>query len=202
MRTITNRELPFVRDLLTRLNRVPNIKLAYASAKTIKKIAGELKDLEQIRQPDEEFQEFNSQLEAVKRKWSRKRATGEPATRLDRMGDQMVEVYDIPREDMDSYQLEAEQLEKDYLEVINRQKTREKNFEQLMDEPSKCEFHRVDLKEIQPLMVADDQGNRKVNGSQFTALAFLLKEPEISMDMVPGDISQSDMLTLVEYFDL
>jgi len=202
MRTITTRELPFVRDLLTRLNGVPNIKLAYASAKTIKKITGELKDLDQVRRPDDDFREFNNLLEAVKRKWSRKRASGEPATRLDRMGDQMVEVYDIPLEDMESYQLEAERLEKDYLEVINRQKTREKNYEELMDEAAKCEFHRVDVKELQPLFNADSDGKMIVNGSQFTALTFLLKDPEISMDMVPGDISQSDMLTLVEYFDL
>ncbi len=202
MRTITNRELPFVRDLLTRLNGVPNIKLAYASAKTIKKIAGELKDLDQVRQPDDEVREFNNELEAVKRKWSRKRASGEAATRLDRMGDQMVEVYDIPIDDMESYQLEAERLEKDYLEVINRQKTREKNYEELLDEPTKCEFHHVEFKEIQPLLVLDNEGRMKVNGSQFTALSFLLKDPEIKMEMIPGDIAQTDMLTLVEYFDL
>lgn len=202
MRTITNRELPFVRDLLTRLNGVPNIKLAYASAKTIKKIAGELKDLDQVRQPDDEFREFNNELEAVKRKWSRKRASGEPATRLDRMGDQMVEVYDIPSEDMESYQLEAERLEKDFIEVINRQKTREKNYEELMDQPTTCDFHMVELDEVKPILEQDPEHKSKVNGAQFAALAFLLKKPEIKMEMVPEDISQSDMLTLVEYFDL
>ncbi|MFA5817324.1 MAG: hypothetical protein WC865_17100 [Bacteroidales bacterium] len=149
MRTITNRELPIIRDLLTRLNGVPNISLAYASAKTIVKINNELRDLDLIQKPDE-----------------------------------------------------AEGLELEYNEVIDKQKVKELNFRNIQDEPSKAEFHRVDMKEVKPLLQKDEAGICKMTGGQFTAMAFLLKSPKIKMDMVPSDISQADMMALVEYFDL
>ncbi|TRZ72929.1 MAG: hypothetical protein D4R97_05440 [Bacteroidetes bacterium] len=202
MRTITNRELPIIRDLLTRLNGVPNISLAYASAKTIVKINNELRDLDLIQKPDEDFNAFNLVLEDVKKKWARKRLNGQPATKIDRVGNQSLEVYDIPAEDMKSYQDEAEGLELEYNEVIDKQKVKELNFRNIQDEPSKAEFHRVDLKDVKPLLEKNEAGICKMTGGQFTAMAFLLKSPKIKMDMVPSDISQADMMALVEYFDL
>jgi len=202
MKEITNRELPVIRDLLMRLNGVPNIALAYASAKTIVKIGNELRDLELIQKPDEEYNDFNTVLEDVKKKWARKRKNGQPATRIDRVGNQSIEVYDIPAEDMKSYQEEAEALEVQFQTIIDRQKVKEQNYLAIQDEPSKCSFHQVDLKAAQPLLEKKEDGTCQVTGAQFTAMAFILKNPKIKMDMVPSDISQSDMMALVEYFDL
>ncbi len=202
MKTLTNRELPIIRDLLGRLNGVPDIRVAYASAKTINKINQELRDLEQIQKPDEEFAEFNNLLEETKKKWARKRASGEPATRMQRVGDRYVEVYDISEEDQMNYQYDAEQLEKDYLEVVNRQRIKEKNYADILSEPVKLEFHRVDMKEVAHLLAKDPEGNTKLSGAQFFALAFLLKNPKIKMEQIPVNITQEDMLGLVEYFDV
>ncbi|GEM_PF-2026363 len=202
MRTITNRELPLVKNLLARLNGVPDIRLAYASAKTIKLIENELRDLDLVRQPDDDFRQFTSELESVKQKWARKRASGEPATRLDRMGEQMIEVYDIPAEDMDSYRLEAERIEKECLEAVQRQRNRERNYEELLDQPTNCRFHLVNPKDVKHLLLPDEEGKTKLTGAQFTALAFLLSKPTIKMDMIPKDISQTDMLTLIDYFEI
>jgi len=202
MKTLTNRELPIIRDLLGRLNGVPDIRVAYASAKTINKINQELRDLEQIQKPDEEFVEFNNLLEETKKKWARKRASGEPATKMQRVGDRLLEVYDIPAEDQENYQYDAEQLEKEHLEVVNRQRTREKNFAAILDEPIRIEFHKLDGKDCGHLTKIDEEGNSKLSGSQFFALAFLMKEPQITMDQIPANITQEDMLGLVEYFDL
>jgi hypothetical protein len=202
MKTLTNRELPIIRDLLGRLNGVPDIRVAYASAKTINKINQELRDLEQIQRPDEEFVEFNNLLEETKKKWARKRASGEPATKMQRVGDRLLEVYDIPAEDQENYQYDAEQLEKEHLEVVNRQRTREKNYAAILDEPIRIEFHKIEGKDHGYLTQKDEEGNSKLTGSQFFALAFLMKEPHITMDQVPANITQEDMLGLVEYFDL
>ncbi len=202
MKTLTNRELPIIRDLLGRLNGVPDIRVAYASAKTINKINQELWDLEQIQKPDEEFAEFNNLLEETKKKWARKRASGEPATRMQRVGDRYVEVYDISEEDQMNYQYDAEQLEKDYLEVVNRQRIKEKNYSDILSEPVKIDFHRVDMKEVAHLLAKDPEGNTKLSGAQFFALAFLLKNPKIKMEQIPANITQEDMLGLVEYFDV
>ena len=202
MRAITNREMPIIRDLLTRLNGVPNISLAYASAKTIVKINNELRDLELIQKPDEDFNTFNTALEDVKKKWAKKRKNGQPATRIDRLGNQSIEVYDIPDEDMDSYRQEAESLEARFQGTIDKQKIKEANFQAIQSEPTKCKFHTLELKEIQYLLQKDEQGLGKITGAQFTALAFLLKSPKIKMDMIPSDISQADMMALVEYFDV
>ena len=202
MRAITNRELPIIRDLLTRLNGVPNISLAYASAKTIVKINNELRDLDLIQKPDENFNTFNTVLEDVKKKWAKKRKNGQPATRIDRIGNQSIEVYDIPAEDIKSYQDEAEGLELQYHEVIEKQKVKEMNFRTIQDEPSKAEFHRIDFKDVKTLLEKDEAGACKLTGAQFTAMAFLLKSSEIRMEMVPSDISQGDMMALVEYFEL
>ena len=128
MKTLSNRELPVVRDLLGRLNGVPDIRVAYASAKTINRINQEIRDLQLIQKPDEEFVEFNNLLEETKKKWARKRASGDPATRMQRVGDRLVEVYDISEEDQMNYQYDAERLEKEYLEVVNRQRIKEKNL--------------------------------------------------------------------------
>jgi len=185
-----------------RLNGVPNIALAYASAKTIVKIGNELRDLELIQKPDDEYIAFNTVLEDVKKKWARKRKNGQPATRIDRVGNQSIEVYDIPAEDMKLYQDEAETLEAQFQSVIDRQKTKEQNFTAIQDEPSKCSFHLVDLKAVLPLLEKKEDGNCRITGAQFTAMAFLLKNPRIKMDMIPSDISQADMMALVEYFDL
>ncbi len=202
MKTLTNRELPIVRDLLGRLNGVPDIKVAYASAKTINRINQELRDLELIRKPDEDFVEFNNLLEETKKKWARKRASGEPATKMQRVGDRYLEVYDIAGEDQENYQFDAEKLEKEYLEVVNRQRTKEKNYEAILDEPIRIEFHKIDGKDCSHLTVKDADGNSKLTGAQFFALAFLMKEPIISMDQIPANITQEDMLGLVEYFDV
>jgi hypothetical protein len=202
MKTLTNRELPVVREILGRLNGVPDIKVAYASAKTINKINQEIRDLQQIQKPDEDFIEFNNLLEETKKKWARKRASGEPATKMQRVGDRLVEVYDISEEDQMNYQYDAEKLEKEYLEVVNRQRIKEKNYEEILDEPVKPEFHKVDIKELSHLLSKDSEGNSKLTGAQFFALAFLLKNPKIKMDQIPANITQEDMLGLVEYFDI
>jgi hypothetical protein len=103
---------------------------------------------------------------------------------------------------MKSYQDEAEALEAKFQAVIDRQKAKEQNFIDLQDQPSKCDFHRVDLKAVQPLLEKKEDGTCKITGAQFTAMAFILKNPKIKMDMIPSDIVQSDMMALVEYFDL
>jgi hypothetical protein len=197
MKTLKNNELMMVRDLLTRLNGVPSIKLAYASAKTIVKINNELRDLETMQAPDEDFRAFQTVLEDVKKKWARKRKNGEPATKIDRIGNQSVEVYDIPEEDMKSYQDEAEDLELQFKTVIDTQKVKEKNYLDIQNEPSKVQFHTVESADIKHLIE-----NKLLTGPQFLATAFLLKKPVIKMNMIPEDVSQADMMALVEYFDL
>ena len=191
-----------VRDLLTRLNGVPSIKLAYASAKTIVKINNEIRDLEMIQAPDEDFRMFQSVLEDVKKKWARKRKNGEPATKIDRIGNQPVEVYDIPEEDMKSYQEEAEDLEVQFKSAIDLQKVKEKNYLDIQNEPSKVQFHTVEITDVKHLLGKKNEGPNKLTGQQFLAMAFLLKKPVIKLDMVPEDVSQADMMALVEYFEL
>lgn len=197
MRTLKNNELPMVRDLLTRLNGVPSIKLAYASAKTIVKINSELRDLESLQSPDEDFRAFQTVLEEVKKRWARKRKNGEPATKIEQIGNQSIEVYDIPEEDMKSYQKEAEDLEVQFKSVIDTQRVKEKNYLEIQNEPSKVQFHTVESADIKHLI-----DNKILTGPQFLATAFLLKKPVIKMDMVPEDVTQADMMALVEYFDL
>jgi len=197
MKALKNNELMMIRDLLTRLNGVPSMKLAYASAKTIVKINNELRDLDMIQAPDEEFRAFQGVLEEVKKKWARKRKNGEPATRIDRIGNQSVEVYDIPEEDMQAYKDEAEALEVQYIAVIDTQKVKEKNYTSIMEETSKVEFHWVENAEVKHLWV-----KKLLTGPQFLAMAFLLKKPVIKMDMIPEDVTQADMMALVEYFEL
>ena len=135
--------------------------------------------------------------EEVKKKWARKRKNGEPSTKIDRIGNQSIEVYDIPEEDMKSYQEEAEDLELQFKSVIGHQKVKEKNFLDIQNEPSKVQFHTVESSDIKHLI-----DNKLLTGAQFLATAFLLKKPVIKMSMVPDDISQADMMALVEYFDL
>jgi hypothetical protein len=202
MKTLKNNELMMVRDLLTRLNGVPSIKLAYASAKTIVKINNEIRDLELIQAPDEDFRAFQTVLEEVKKKWARKRKNGEPATKIDRIGNQSVEVYDIPPEDLKSYQDEAEDLELQFKSVIDTQKVKEKNYLDIQNEPSKVQFHLVELSEVKHLLDKKKEGSPRLSGPQFLAMAFLLKKPVIKMDMIPDDVTQADMMALVEYFEL
>jgi CHAT domain-containing protein len=181
---------------------VPSVKLAYASAKTIVKINNEIRDLEMIQAPDEDFRAFQSVLEEVKKKWARKRKNGEPATKIDRIGNQSVEVYDIPVEDLKSYQDEAEELELQFKSVIDTQRVKEKNYLDIQNEPSKVQFHLVEMSEVKHLLDKKKEGPGRLTGPQFLAMAFLLKKPVIKMDMIPDDVTQADMMALVEYFEL
>ena len=197
MRTLKNNELMMVRDLLTRLNGLPSIKVAYASAKTIQKINNELRDLEAIQSPDPDFRIFQTTLEEVKKRWARKRANGEPATRIDLFGKQSIEVYDIPLTDMPAYQAEAEALEVENQEIVNRQKVKEANYNSILLEDAKVEFHKLDTADVKQFWI-----DKKITGPQFLALAFLMKKPVIKMEMIPEDVSQADMMALVEYFEI
>ena len=77
MKAITNSELPEVRDLIVRLNGVPNIKLAYATAKSVIRIDQEIRDLLEIRKEDPDYIKYSNLLEDIKRKHAIKRPDGQ-----------------------------------------------------------------------------------------------------------------------------
>ena len=201
MKAITNSELPEVRELLIRLNGVPNIKLAYATAKSIIKIDQEIRDLLEIRKEDPDYVKYLGLLEEIKRKHAVKRPDGQPATRIETVRNQSYEVYDIIPESIKSYQSEVEALDVKFKKAIDKQKTKEENYQKILAEPTNVALHKVDHSEIKPLLEKDAEGKATLSGAQFVGLAHLLKTP-VSLEMVPEDITAPDMKILIEHFEV
>ncbi|MFH0760706.1 MAG: hypothetical protein V2A67_04315 [Bacteroidota bacterium] len=201
MKPIVNRELPGLKEILSRLNGVASVKLAYAAAKSIIRIENEIRDLQEIKKEEPDFIKYTNLLEQIKRKHAIKGPDGQPATRMETAGNQTFAVYDIIPENIKVYQDEALALDTKFKKVIDKQKTKEENYRKLLDETMNVELHTIEPSDVKPLLEKDSEGKTRITGSQFVGLAFLLKST-VTLEMVPEDITASDMKLLIEYFNL
>ena len=201
MNPITNRELQGLKEVISRLNGVANIKLAYSVAKSVIKIDREIKDLQEIPKEDPEYLKYTNLLEQIKRKHAVKTADGQPAKRKETVGDQTYEVYDIIPENIKAFQDEVEALDVKFKNEVDKQKTKEQNYLELLDEPINVELHQVEQADIKSLLEKDPEGKARITGAQFVGLAFLLKSP-VTLEMVPDDITAPDMKLLIEKFEI
>lgn len=192
MREIKNSDLSKVKDLLARLGEVKNVKVAYASAKTINRIEAELKTLEGMKEKTEEYKAFEKAVEEKRKKFINLKPNGEPRMVTKTLNNgQGIQVYDFT--DLEGWTKVYEKLEAEHSEAIKGMDNKLLNASEARELPTSIEFHYLEEKDIKGL---------DLTASQFTAIQFLRKEPKLKLEEVPGDISQGDMMVLIEFFEL
>ncbi len=191
LRLLRNSDLSFVKTALQKITAIPNIKIAYAVAVTLKKIEIELSVLESIRQESEEFSSIREKLKEIQLQYAEKLPTGEPkiVQNVTEKGG-IINQYVIT--DVGAFQGAILALEQAYGPIIQEQEIKEKNYAETMQERAQISLMQIDRNDIIGLELTNEQ---------LYSVFFLLKDG-ISKEDIPEDITADELLLLMDYFNL
>jgi len=94
IRIKTVQDLYMFREGLLRASR-KGAKFTYAVAKNLRSVNIEIEDLETAIKPSEGFTKFQKEIEKLNKLWCRKDALGEMVMLPKKMGDKIIQVYDV-----------------------------------------------------------------------------------------------------------
>lgn len=195
MKALLNRELEGMSEILRRLDGVASFKLAYASARSIKTISQEMETLEKVHEQEEDYKTYLKELNELQKEHCKKDKDGNPEVQNINMPDGSTQqVLQFP--DIKGFEKALQKLRKKHLEAVEKQETKEKNYQEILGQETTVSLHKIKLEDIKPLL--DD---KKITGAQFIAAAFLL-DCEITPEIIPDDIAQKDVMILMEYFNI
>lgn len=120
------------------------IKFSYAISKNAALIDAELKTLQEIGKPAEEFVAYNTEVFALARSISG--VSDERTTRIKLSSEQLAD-FETARKEIDER----------FRDVIAAQKIRDAEFERLLDEPAEIALHLVSIEHFPPAGLMPEQ---------------------------------------------
>lgn len=142
---LTKEEAKYIYNSLERgvCANLKGSKLGYALSKNKRKCKGEAEDLDEAKKASDEYIDFNNQRIEIAKELCRRDPNGKLLTHPAPNG---MTSYDI--EDEEAYQKKLKALEDNFKSVIDQYDKQQKEYRELLKQPSDIELHLIDFELI------------------------------------------------------
>ncbi len=128
---------------LRELRDLSGVKFAYAIARNLSILEGEIKSLEEAIVPTEEFKVFEKERIELAEKHSNKDKNGSSIKKTNQQG---IQEYDI--KDMNAFDKELNKIRKKYKDAIAFREKQYKEYKELLDTDSEIELYKIKLDDV------------------------------------------------------
>ncbi len=156
-----NEELGKIYTRLEKCNNLRGVKLAYAIAKNKMSLEKELKTLQKVNEPSNDFKTYLQKRRKLLEKYCEKDENGNLKTESIPNGIRYVGV-----EKNKDFQKELKKLMSDNMKLIKKQTDKDNEYQRFLQEESDLELHKIDFK-----MIPED-----ITVEQMEALTPMVKE--------------------------
>lgn len=149
---MTKKQIIELYQSLYKLGNLKGVKFCYAVSKNISMIESEIKTLEKVLEPSEDYQKFDKERIELAKKYSKKQENGEPVVEIKNGLQQFV------LENKEEFEKEIEALREKHKEAIDKKEEQIKEYNKLLEEETPMVFHKVLIADV-PADITSEQFN-------------------------------------------